>query len=284
MQELKKLGYVWTRGRKIILIPVEHMKILDLLGEKVVSGGVGQAADLALQAHEMGIDPVKTLNSLLNGIKEVDRRYAQGRMDINDIMWSSINVKEALKIIDSATGRGRIDLGFLGRVVLGTVHGDIHDIGKTIASMLFRARGFEVMDLGVDVSADKFVKAVSEYKPDILAMSALLTSTQFEMKRVIDLMKAAGLRDDLKIMIGGASTTPRFAAEIGADAHAHEAREGVELAWGWCSGKTAGGGAQGQIKTCGSCSAAIPRSVHLLSGQQRFPPIPVKIHCEDSYY
>lgn len=93
--------------------------------ESVLFGGVGETADLVRQAHEMGIDPVKTLNSLLNGIKDVDRRYAQGRMDINDIMWSSINVKEALDIIDSAIRRRDINLGFLGRVVFGTVHGDI---------------------------------------------------------------------------------------------------------------------------------------------------------------
>lgn len=236
MQELRKLGYIRTRGRRIILIPVEHMNALERLGESVLFGGVGETADLVRQAHEMGIDPVKTLNSLLNGIKDVDRRYAQGRMDINDIMWSSINVKEALDIIDNAIRRRDINQGFLGRVVFGTVHGDIHDIGKTIASMLLRARGFEVMDLGVDVTAGKFLEAVRKYKPDVLAMSALLTSTQFEMKRVIDSLKGAGLRDHVKIMIGGASTTPRFAQEIGADGHAHEAREGVELAWSWRSG------------------------------------------------
>lgn len=134
-------------------IPVEHMNALERLGESVLSGGVGETADLVRQAHEMGIDPVKTLNSLLNGIKDVDRRYAQGQMDINDIMWSSINVKEALDIIDGAIRRRDINLGFLGRVVFGTVHGDIHDIGKTIASMLLRAQGFEVVDLGVDVTA-----------------------------------------------------------------------------------------------------------------------------------
>ena len=236
MQELKKLGYIRTRGRRIILIPVEQMRLLDRLGESVLSGGVGETADLVRQAHGMGIDPVKTLNSLLNGIKEVDRRYAQGQMDINDIMWSSINVKEALVIIDGTIRRRKIDLCFLGRVVFGTVHGDIHDIGKSIASMLLRARGFEVIDLGVDVAAGDFVEAVGEYAPDILAMSALLTSTQFEMKQVIDCLRNAGLRDHVKIMIGGASTTPRFAQEIGADGHAHEAREGVELAWGWRSG------------------------------------------------
>jgi 5-methyltetrahydrofolate--homocysteine methyltransferase len=236
LQELKKRGYLRTRGRKIILIPHRHMELLDHLSESVLSGGVGEAADLASQAHAEGIAPPKTLNALLSGIKEVDRRYARGQMDINEIMWSAINVKEALQIIDRAIQDEKIALSFLGRIVFGTVHGDIHDIGKTITAMLLRARGFEVIDLGVDVSASEFVEAVREHQPDLLAMSALLTSTQFEMKHVIDALKNAGLRENLKIMIGGASTTPRFAREIGADGHAHESREGVELAWGWCSG------------------------------------------------
>lgn len=236
LQELKKRGYLRTRGRKIILIPHRHMELLDRLSESVLSGAVGEAADLAAGANREGIAPLKTLNALLSGIREVDRRYARGQMDVNEIMWSAINVKEALLIIDRAIQDDQVDLNFFGRVLFGTVHGDIHDIGKTIAGMLLRARGFEVVDLGVDISADEFVRAAREQKPDIVAMSALLTSTQFEMKHVIDALRNAGLRGNLKVMIGGASTTPRFAREIGADGHAHESRDGVELAWGWCSG------------------------------------------------
>ncbi|MGB4681853.1 MAG: cobalamin-dependent protein [Dethiobacteria bacterium] len=235
LQELKKLGYIRIRGRKIILLSPHHMEILDNLCEKVISGGVGEAADLARQALEESIDPVKTLNALLNGIKEVDRRYAQGQMDINDIMWAAINIKEALQIIEAAIRSENISLNYLGRVVIGTVHGDIHDIGKSVAAMLLRARGFEVIDLGVDVAVEDFVGAVREYRPDVLAMSALLTSTQLEMQKVIDALRAAGMRDQVKVMVGGASITARFAKEIGADGYAHEARDGAELTWGWCS-------------------------------------------------
>ena len=235
LQELKKLGYLRTEGRRIILIPVNHMNILDRLSEAVVSGGIGEAADLASTAIEENIDPVKVLNALMSGMKEVDRRYAQGQMDINDIMWSSTHMKEALPIIETAIQHEDISLSHLGRIVFGTVKGDIHDIGKTMASMLLRARGFEVIDLGVDISAEQFVEAVKEYKPDILAMSALLTTTQLEMKNVVKALEHVGLRNKIKVMIGGAPTTPRFAQDIGADGYAHEARGGVELAWGWCS-------------------------------------------------
>lgn len=235
LRELKKKGYLRTRGRKIILIPIEHMKILDQLGVAIVSGGVGEAADLAGRACNEGVDPAKALNALLDGIKEVDRCFARGQMDINEVMWSAVNVKESLQIIDDAHHEGQISLSYLGRVVFGTVHGDIHDIGKTVVSMFLRARGFEVIDLGVDVAADSFIRAVREHQPDIVALSALLTSTQSEMKRVIELLEQEGLRKKVKVMIGGVSTTPRFAGEIGADGQGHEAREGVELAWGWCS-------------------------------------------------
>jgi 5-methyltetrahydrofolate--homocysteine methyltransferase len=207
------------------------MTILDELSDAVVSGGVGEAVDLASTALEEGIDPVIVLNVLMNGMKEIDRRYAQGLLNINDIMWSSNHMKEALPVIETAIHHQNISLVHLGRIVFGTVQGDIHDIGKTMVSMLLKARGFEVIDLGVDVSAENFVKAVEEYKPDILAMSALLTMTQLEMKYVIEALKLAGIRDKIKVMIGGTSTTPRFAQEIGADGYVMKRVEGLNWPW-----------------------------------------------------
>ena len=235
LQDLKRLGYLRTEGRRIILIPVNHMNILDQLSAAVVSGGVGEAAELASAAVSDGVDLVNVLNALMSGMKEVDRRYAQGQMDINDILWSATHMKEALPIIETAIQQEDISLSHIGRIVFGTVQGDIHDIGKTMVSMLLRARGFDVIDLGVDISAGQFVDAIKKYEPDILAMSALLSSTQLEMKNVVKALEEAGLRDQIKVMIGGSPTTPRFAQEIGADGYAHDARGGVELAWGWCS-------------------------------------------------
>jgi methanogenic corrinoid protein MtbC1 len=235
LRELRELGYLRTEGRRFILVPVGHRNTLDQLGEAVLSGVVGEAADLATTAIELGIHPVNVLNVLMNGMKEVDRRYARGQMDLSDLMWSSTHVKEALPIIETAIQHEGIRPRYLGRVVFGTVRGDIHDIGKTMVSMLLRARGFEVIDLGVDVAAERFVEAVTHHMPDVLAMSALLTTTQSEMKNVIEALKDAGLRDRVRIMIGGASTSPRFAREVGADAWGADARAGVELAWGWCS-------------------------------------------------
>jgi 5-methyltetrahydrofolate--homocysteine methyltransferase len=236
LQELKKLGYLRTHGRRIILIPVRHMRILDSLSDAVISGVFGEAEDWAATAIEEGIQAVNVLSALMSGMKEVDRRYAQRQIDINEVMWSAASMKEALPVVEAALREGEISLNHLGKIVFGTVQGDVHDIGKTMASMLLRARGFEVIDLGVDVPAHRFVEAVAETRPDILAMSALLTTTLAEMKYVVQALSENGLRSQVKVMIGGAPATPKYAQEIGADAYAHDARGGVELAWGWCTG------------------------------------------------
>jgi len=234
LQELKKLGYLWTEGRRIVLIPRRHMEILDQLNMSIVNGILGEAKDWAETAIEEGVDPLKALHALADGMKEVDRRYARKQIELTDIMWAAENMKEALPVIESAIQRRDISLQHLGKIIIGTIQGDIHDIGKTITSMLLKARGFEVIDLGVDMPAERFVEAVREYEPDILAMSALLTATQLEMKNVVNALVMAGLRDQVKVMIGGSPTTPRFAQDIGADGYGFEARDGVELAWGWC--------------------------------------------------
>lgn len=235
LQELKKLGYLWTEGRRIILIPAGQINMLDELSAAVVSGGVGEASDLAGSAIEAGIDAVKVLGALMNGMREVDRKYVQKQIDTHEVMWSSNQMKEALPVIETAIQRENIHLTYLGRVIFGIVKGDIHDIGKTIVSMLLKARGFEVIDLGINIPADRFVEAVREHQPDILAMSALLTTTQLEMKHVIQSLEQAGVRDRVKVMIGGSPTTPKFAQDIGADGYAQDGRGGVELAWGWRS-------------------------------------------------
>ena len=119
----------------------------------------------------------------------------------------------------------------LGTVVFGTVQGDLHDLGKNIVAMFLIARGFRVIDLGVDVPAERFVEAVRQHRPDILAMSALLTTTAQNQRQVIEALQAAGLRSQVKVMVGGEPVTPHLAAEMGADGYAPTAREAVALAW-----------------------------------------------------
>jgi len=118
--------------------------------------------------------------------------------------------------------------GRRGLVVIGTVRGDIHDIGKNLVALMLRVNGFAVVDLGVDVSPERFVEAVEKYRPDIVGMSALLTTTMLEMRNVIDALKSAGLRDKVKVIVGGAPVTEEFAREIGADAYGRDAVDAVE--------------------------------------------------------
>lgn len=235
LQKLKKLGYIWTEGRRILLIPEQHMKILDQVRESLLRGKIGEATEYSQSALEEELGPLKILQALADGMKEVDRKYTNGAIELNDVMWSAIHMKEALPNIKKAIRQKGSKRKHLGTIVFGTVQGDIHDIGKTITSMLLLAHGFEVIDLGVNVSAERFKAAVHQHSPEILAMSALLTTTQPEMEHVIQVIEKAKLRDRIKIMIGGAPTTPKFADEIGADGYGLKAKDGVELAWAWCT-------------------------------------------------
>jgi methanogenic corrinoid protein MtbC1 len=238
LKELKKLGYLRTEGRQIVLIPIEHMEILDHLTDSIISGPIGESDYWAQMVVEKEVDPTKAMNALAKGMNVVDRRFTQNQIELNDVLWSSSHMKDALPVIENSLQHSQTDINYLGRIVIGTVKGDLHDIGKIIVIMLLKARGFDVIDLGIDVSAECFIEAVKEYQPDVLAMSALLSTTQLEMGRVIQALEEAGLRDQVKVMIGGAPTTPRFADEIGADGYGFEARDGVELAWSWCTSKS----------------------------------------------
>ena len=144
-------------------------------------------------------------------------------------------MKEGMTILEPYLKAG--DMKAAGKVVIGTVRGDLHDIGKNIVVMLLRAANFEVIDLGVDVSPEQFVEAVKKYNPDIVAMSALLTTTMIEMENVIESLKKSGLRDKVKVIIGGAPVTPEFARKIGADAAAKDAVEGVRICSEWMKKK-----------------------------------------------
>jgi len=144
-------------------------------------------------------------------------------------------MKEGMAVLEPYLKAG--DIKSAGKVVIGTVRGDLHDIGKNVVITLLKAANFEVIDLGVDVSAEQFVEAVKKHNPDIVAMSALLTTTMVEMENVIESLKKSGLRDKVKIIIGGAPITPEYAKKIGADAAAKDAVEGVRRCSEWVEAK-----------------------------------------------
>ncbi len=180
----------------------------------------------------MGVKATEiVLGPMSKAMEEIGRLYEEGEYFIAELIEAAEIFKEAMKkleplIREESRGLGG---GRRLRIVIGTVKGDIHDIGKTLVAVMLQAAGHEVIDLGVDVDAEKFIEAVEKYKPDVLGMSALLTTTSRYMKRVIEELDRRGLRSRVKIVIGGAATTREYAERIGADGWASNAIEAVKL-------------------------------------------------------
>jgi corrinoid protein of di/trimethylamine methyltransferase len=211
-------------------------EILKRLRDCVVtfdSENVPKACEDALAA---GIPAYEAIaNGLSRGMEIVGQKYEAKECFLADLIMAGETMKEGMKILKPHLGTG--DLSAMGTVVIGTVKGDLHDIGKDIIATLLEAAGFQVVDLGVDVSAEEFVRAVGNHKADILGMSALLTTTMPEMQLVIRELEKAGLRGQLNVIIGGAAISPEYAREIGADAVGKDAVDGVNICKTW-SGST----------------------------------------------
>jgi len=186
----------------------------------------GLVEGLVAEALEAGCPPLNVVErGMRPGMEEVGKRFERGEYFLPELIVAADIFQGVLSryVLPLLPRESR----FLGRVVIGTVRGDIHDIGKNLVAAMLRASGFEVIDLGVDVPPERFVEAVREYKPDIVGMSALLTTTMLEMRNVIEALRAAGFRDKVKVIVGGAPVTEDYAREIGADAYARDAVEAV---------------------------------------------------------
>jgi corrinoid protein of di/trimethylamine methyltransferase len=201
---------------------------LEKLKNSVIEYNADEAAKLARQTIEEGIDPVIATDALYEGIKEVGQGFSEGRLFLPDLMMASDAMKAALCVLVKEMEKTGKKQRTLGKLVIGSVKGDIHDIGKTIVSTMYSAEGFNVFDLGVDVDSGRFVEAVEEQKPEILGLSALLTVTAEEMRNVIAALKQAGIRNRVKIIVGGGAVTADFANEIGADGYSASAIEAVK--------------------------------------------------------
>ena len=231
LSNLKKEGYLWTEGRRIVIIPPNHIEILDSLNLSVVDGNDQDAQHWARKAIQVGVDPIKSLIALTSGMKQVDRDFTRGEIDLPDVVLSAYAMKNAIPIVEKEIQRTGKRVDTLGTVVIGTVFGDIHDIGKTLVAMLLKARGFRVVDMGVNVTADQFVRAAREQQPDVLAMSALTTASAPEQAKVIQALRHEGLRNSVKVMVGGGAVSVELAERIGADGYESSAHGAVELAW-----------------------------------------------------
>jgi 5-methyltetrahydrofolate--homocysteine methyltransferase len=205
------------------------MPDLKQLYDAVVSGDAKATHTLTEQALAAGIDPLVLVNEhMVPAMDEVGRRFEANEYFVPELLISARAMKSALELIRPLlTARGDKPVG---RVAIGTVKGDLHDIGKNLVASLLEGGGFEVIDLGVNVSPEKFIETVKEKQANIVAMSALLTTTMPAMKTTIDALKQAGVRNRVKVLIGGAPITQKYADEIGADGYSENAVGAVALA------------------------------------------------------
>jgi 5-methyltetrahydrofolate--homocysteine methyltransferase len=207
----------------------QTMSVIELLKSAVIDGKVDEISVLVEQATDSGLAARDVIDQgLLPGMDHVGVLFKAGDMFIPEVMQSAQAMQSALAALKPYLTANDVELA--GRVVIGTVKGDLHSIGKNLVKMMLTGAGFDVLDLGIDVSPEAFVQAVEEVKPGIVGMSALLTTTMEMMRETINALVAAGVRDQVKIMIGGAPVTAGFSTEIGADCYAANAGEAVELA------------------------------------------------------
>ena len=204
--------------------------ILARLTQAVADGEPEEAEELARQALEEGLDPLTCINEgLTPGIDRVGELFASGEYFLPDLIIGGDAMKAALQVLEPAlTGDQGRDI--LGHVVLGTVEGDLHEIGKTLVGTMLTANGFQVTDIGVDKPAAEFVAAVKETGATLVGASALLTTTKLHQREEIEALQEAGLRQQVKVMIGGAPITDSWAEKIGADGYAEDAISAVALA------------------------------------------------------
>jgi corrinoid protein of di/trimethylamine methyltransferase len=197
--------------------------------EAVLSGEDDEAKSLAEKAVAQGIDPMDAVNKgFLPGMNEAGEKFSRSEYFVPDLLLSARAMRAGLDVLLPMV-KAEKAASSRGRVLIGTVEGDIHDIGKTIVGTLLESAGFAVEDLGVDVPAKKFIEGTKEEKPDVLGLSCLLTSTMPAMASVIQELKELGLRDKVKVIVGGAPITDMYAKKIGADAFGDTAKEAVEV-------------------------------------------------------
>ena len=206
------------------------LETLENLKRAVVEYDTEAAASWARKIVEEKVDPIKALDALTETIKQVGDRFGRGELWLPDLVGAADAMQAAMPIIEEELKRTGAKRETLGTVVAGTVFGDIHSIGKSMVCTLLIAGGFEVHDLGVNIKAEEFLEAIEKYQANILAMSALLTMTAAEQKKVIDTLKEKGIREKVKVMVGGGAITADFAQSIGADGYDPTAPGAVELA------------------------------------------------------
>ena len=205
-------------------------RLYQEMAQSVIAGQPDRARALAGEALAAGIEPLDAIEEGFKpGMDTVGEAFECGEAFIPDLMMSGEALKAAIAALEPELMARRQQRQVSGKVVIGTVQGDIHEIGKTLVATMLAANGFEVHDLGVDVSPAAFLDAVRRVEPDVVGLSALLTTTLLNQEAVITTLKEAGLRDTVRVIVGGVPASPEWAAEIGADAYAENATDAVRV-------------------------------------------------------
>lgn len=205
------------------------MNNLNELYDAILVGKLEDAVKVTKIAVEEGMTPHEIINQyMIKAMEEIGSRFEAGKVFVPNLLMSARAMRGALDVLKPLM-QGQVD-SYIGKIVIGTVKGDLHDIGKNLVASMFEGCGFEVVNLGVDVSSDKFISAALENKADIICMSALLTTTMNYMKEVVAAVEASELKGKVKIMVGGAPVNDAFAKAIGADAYTSNANAAVVMA------------------------------------------------------
>jgi corrinoid protein of di/trimethylamine methyltransferase len=205
--------------------------LLDQITTSLVEGDPDLTVELTRQAVEAGLEPMTIIEGgLVPGMNIVGDKFSRGEYFLPHLIISAGGMQQAMEILEPELHARQQEMKVTGKVVIGTVHGDIHEIGKSLVGTMLSASGFQVHDLGVDVPAEAFVAKIKETGANLVGLSALLTTTMAVQKEIIDALSAAGVRDQVKVLVGGAPVTRGWAEEIGADGYAEDAIEAVQLA------------------------------------------------------
>ncbi len=201
---------------------------LNVLKEAIINGESDSAKEAVKKLLEKGVKPIDVIRAMGEAMDEVGKKYENKEYFVPDLVMAAEAMSEGLKLILPQLPTAGKE--FLGKIVMGVCQGDVHDIGKNIVVAMLRGAGFYVVDLGIDVSPQKFIETIKKEKPQIVGASSYISTTIDELRKLNEEMKKAGVRKNIKYLIGGASVYPKHVEEVGADAFADDALEAVEVA------------------------------------------------------